>query len=340
MIPNYWYAILESKMVRQRPVGIRRMGQNLVLWRDANGKIICMSDRCPHRGAALSLGRIQSHPERGSCVECPYHGFQYDAEGHCALMPCNGKDARIPPGFEVKTFPARDAQGFIWIWWGEARSALPQLPRFKELPDNLAHTAVASQVWDVHYARIMESNFDVHHFPFVHRSINLGVGTLLDPYHVEVEGDLIRTWGQLRRDDGKSAEESPGWFFKVSVLFPQLTLLELTPKVRLLVVITPVDEERSWVAIRYHQDYVHLPLLGWLTSWLILMVEFKVLQEPQDLPMLRSLQPKHTGLSVNKLVAADAGSAHYLKRYEQLMPQAVEQNATAKTIPAESSFLV
>ncbi len=317
MIHNYWYAILESKKVKHKPVGIRRMGEALVLWRDANGNIICMLDRCPHRGAALSLGRVKSN-----CIECPYHGFQYNVIGQCNLIPCNGKNARIPPGFEVKTFPVREAQSFIWIWWGEERSPLPELPRFESLPTDLAHTAEASQVWDVNYARIMESNFDVHHLPFVHRSVSPGVGTSIDPYHVEVQGDVIRTWGQLRQDNGKSAEESPGWFFRITGIFPQLTLIELLPKLRLLVVVTPIDEDNSWVAIRYYQDYIRLPLLGWFVSWLILMVEFKVFQERQDLPVLRSLQPKYTGLGVNKLVAADGGSAQYLKRYEQSMLRA------------------
>jgi hypothetical protein len=168
----------------------------------------------------------------------------------------------------------------------------------------------------------MESNFDVHHLPFVHRSVTPGVGTPIDPYHAEVEGDLICTWGQLRQDNGKSAEESPGWFFRITVIFPQLTLIELSPKVRLLVVVTPIDEDNSWVAIRYYQDYIRLPLLGRLVAWLILMVEFKVFQEQQALPVLRSLKPKKVRLSTNKLVAADAGSVHYLKMSSDSIEQA------------------
>ena len=337
MVPNYWYAIIESSKIRHKPVGIKRMDTDLVLWRDANRKVICMVNRCPHRGAALSLGRV-----RDSCIECPYHGFQYNIEGQCTLIPCNGKNAKIPSGLEVKTFSVREARGFIWIWWGEERSLLPELPKFEQLPTNLAHTAEASQVWNVNYARIMESNFDVHHLPFVHRSVSPGVGTLIDPYQVEVQGDVISTWGQLRQDNGKSAEESPGWFFRITGIFPQLTLIELSSKVRLLVVVTPIDEDNSWVAIRYYQDYVKVPLLGRLVAWLILMVEFKIFQERQDLPVLRSLKPKYAKLRANKFVAADGGSAQYLKRYEQLMGQVIEQKRKAENIPAgkENSFLV
>lgn len=316
MIPNFWYAILESRKVRNKPVSIKRMGEDLVLWREPNGNLICMIDRCPHRGAALSLGRVNN-----GCIECPYHGFQYDAQGQCKLMPCNGKEAKIPPGFDVKTFPTCESQGFIWIWWGENRSQLPDLRWFEELPNSLIYTAQASQVWDVNYARIMESNFDIYHVPFVHRSLNFGFGTVVDSYHVEAKGDFICTWGRLRRDDGKSPEKSFGIPFKISAIFPQLTLIELTPKLRGIVLVTPIDEDNSWIAVRYYQDYVRVPLLGRFVAWLLLMVELKVVQEQQDLPILRSLKPKHTAIGVNRLVAADAGSAHYLKRWETLLHQ-------------------
>ncbi len=316
MIPNYWYAIIESSKIRHKPVGIKRMNINLVLWRDAKSKVICLVNRCPHRGAALSLGRVKD-----SCIECPYHGFQYNSEGKCTLIPCNGKNAPIPLGFELKTFSVREAQGFVWMWWGEERGVLPEIPKFEQLPTNLAHTAEASQEWPLNYARIMESNFDIHHLPFVHRSVSPGVGTLINPYHVEVQGDVINTWGRLRQDNGKSVEESPGWLFRITGIFPQLTLIELSPKLRLLVIVTPIDEDNSWVAIRYYQDYLKVPWLGRWLAWLILMIEFKVFQEPQDLPVLRSLQPKKAALKANKLVAADGGSAQYLKRYEQFIRQ-------------------
>ena len=77
MIPNLWYAILESSQVKPgQPVGVTRMGEKLVLWRDEKGQVTCMSDLCPHRGVALSIGKLV-----GECVECPFHGFQYDASG-------------------------------------------------------------------------------------------------------------------------------------------------------------------------------------------------------------------------------------------------------------------
>jgi phenylpropionate dioxygenase-like ring-hydroxylating dioxygenase large terminal subunit len=56
MIPNQWYAILESYEIKKgKVVGVTRMGENLVVWRDSQGFVSIMSDRCPHRGVALSV---------------------------------------------------------------------------------------------------------------------------------------------------------------------------------------------------------------------------------------------------------------------------------------------
>ena len=89
MIRNQWYAILESNEVKpSRPVGVTRMGEKLVLWRDDKGQIGCMADLCPHRGVALSTGKLV-----GGNVQCPFHGFEYDTSGRCTLIPASGKNA-------------------------------------------------------------------------------------------------------------------------------------------------------------------------------------------------------------------------------------------------------
>ena len=58
MIPNQWYPLLEARKLRRKPVGVTRMGEAFVLWRDGAGRAVCMRDRCPHRGVALSRGKV------------------------------------------------------------------------------------------------------------------------------------------------------------------------------------------------------------------------------------------------------------------------------------------
>ena len=76
MIPNQWYVVLSTSQVKQRPIGVTRMGEKLVFWRDAAGKVSCLRDRCVHRGVQLSKGKVlQGH------LQCPFHGFEYDPSG-------------------------------------------------------------------------------------------------------------------------------------------------------------------------------------------------------------------------------------------------------------------
>ena len=114
MIPNQWYVILESREVRAgQLVGVTRMGEKLVLWRDAQGKLACLGDHCPHRGAALSLGKCL-----GERVLCPFHGFEYDASGRCRVVPASGYQAPAPKIMQARAYPVREAHGFVYLWWG------------------------------------------------------------------------------------------------------------------------------------------------------------------------------------------------------------------------------
>ena len=91
-IPNQWYAILEADELKAgQPQGFRRLGVDMVGWRDAGGAPVVMEDRCAHRQIKLSLGKIVDN-----CIECPFHGFRYDTEGACQRIPANGINGPVP----------------------------------------------------------------------------------------------------------------------------------------------------------------------------------------------------------------------------------------------------
>ena len=113
MIRNQWYVVLESNEVRTRPIGITRLGENLVFWRDQAGVVSAAVDRCPHRGVALSVGKVLDGQ-----LQCPFHGFEFDASGKCTLIPANGRNGVIPNALQLNTYPTYEAHGLIWLWWG------------------------------------------------------------------------------------------------------------------------------------------------------------------------------------------------------------------------------
>ena len=115
MIPNQWYAILESNEIKLgKPVGVTRMGEKMVAWRNNKGDLSVMIDKCPHRGVALSVGKVVEE-----CIQCPFHGFEFDISGACVLVPALGRNAEPPKALHVRSFPVREAHGFVYIWWGE-----------------------------------------------------------------------------------------------------------------------------------------------------------------------------------------------------------------------------
>lgn len=103
MIPDLWYPIAISTDVNtKKPTSLRRLGMQLVLWRDMDGNVVVQDARCPHKGADLGDGRL-----KGNAVECPYHGFLFNSEGTCTLTPAMGRNARIPGSLKIRSYRYR-----------------------------------------------------------------------------------------------------------------------------------------------------------------------------------------------------------------------------------------
>src|SRR5579863_908172 len=78
-----WYVVAKSvEIARDKPLAVKALGRNLVLWRAADGKLHCLDDRCPHRGAPLSRGEIL-----GNDIACRYHGVTLDGTGKVLRVP-------------------------------------------------------------------------------------------------------------------------------------------------------------------------------------------------------------------------------------------------------------
>ncbi len=312
---DQWYPVFESRKLRRRPAALRRFGADLVLWRDAGGAAVCMPDRCPHRGASLAAGRV-----RDGELECPWHGMRFASGGACTLVPCSGRGARIPAGLEAPPLPVRERHGLVWLWWGERREALPDLPWFAELPADLSRTADCSFELPYAWDRMMETNLDLHHVPIAHRRSTPGVGTLLDPYEVRVEGDCVRSAGNLRKDDGRSVEESPGFAFRAAARLPGLVLLEFGEKLQLLVGTTPVEDERSWIFARYYQRYTGLPVLRKLVSWAAIQYDLRVVQR-EDWRVWSGLHERHFDRRAFRLIPADGMIIEFFRLLEHAQEQ-------------------
>jgi len=326
MIPNQWYVVLESKEVKKQPVGVTRMGEKLVFWRDSTGVVHCFRDYCVHRGAALSEGRITE-----DALVCPFHGLHYDSSGRCTLIPANGKDAPVPDRFRAHVYPTYEDHGFIWIWWGEARESLPPVSFFEDLDVSFAYATIHDP-WDAHYSRVIENQLDVMHLPFVHyNTIGRGNRTVVDGPGLEwVTPDLLFVYVYNRIDDGTPARKphevpvpDPRGDFKLELLMPNLWQNHISKDVRIVAAFVPVDCEHTLLYLRFYQKFFPIyPFNRWI-AWAAM--PFNRLIAHQDRRIVVTQEPKPSSLKSDEmLVPGDRAIVAYRRRRAELLAMARE----------------
>ena len=108
-LEKYWYIACRADDLRQRPRASRILGRRLVLFRDTGGRAVALEDRCLHRGAPLSQGRVCAGE-----LECPYHGWRYDGDGALRAIPAL---AELPPldRAHLARFPCVEQNGYVWV---------------------------------------------------------------------------------------------------------------------------------------------------------------------------------------------------------------------------------
>src|SRR5689334_21863381 len=112
---NGWYLAAWASEVGEQPLSRTILNEPIVLFRDANGKIGALEDRCCHRAAPLSMGAVVP-----GGLQCKYHGMVFAADGTCVSIP---GQRSIPPQARVVSYPLVQRQEFIWIWMGDPKRA-------------------------------------------------------------------------------------------------------------------------------------------------------------------------------------------------------------------------
>jgi phenylpropionate dioxygenase-like ring-hydroxylating dioxygenase large terminal subunit len=327
MIPNQWYVVMDSSQVKDRPVGVTRMGEKLVFWRDGAGKVSCLRDKCVHRGVRLSAGQVMDNGR----LQCPFHGFEYDPSGRVRVIPANGKNTPVPERFRVHSYPTHEAHGSIWIWWGERPPEDLKPPRFfDDIDDSFSYGKVYDP-WDAHYSRVIENQLDVVHLPFVHyNTIGRGNRTLVDGPVVEwVDDDRFFFYVYNRVDGGappRRPEEitpDPARDFRLGFIFPNLWQNYIGENVRILAAFVPVDEAHTILYLRFYQKFVRTPLLRDVANWLAMPFNLRIAH--QDRRVVVTQQPKPSSLKIGEqLIQGDRPIVEYRRRRQQLIEESVE----------------
>jgi phenylpropionate dioxygenase-like ring-hydroxylating dioxygenase large terminal subunit len=160
-LATHWYPVAFSHEVTSKPFAATLLDERVVVYRVSDGSVRAAKDICFHRGAPMSMGKIE-----GDEIVCAYHGLRYNAEGQCVCIPAHPKGA-ISPRLRLHTFGVQEAFGLVWVQLVPDETAcLPDMEEWGDpeyvqvLPNSVEMKASAG--------RQIEGFLDVSHFAFVH----------------------------------------------------------------------------------------------------------------------------------------------------------------------------
>lgn len=173
-----WHPVAQSSEVVDAPLSVQLLNEAVVLWRNVDGQAQAFVDRCPHRGARLSMGRVEN-----GHLECPYHGWQFSSGGQCIKVPAV-PDFTPPASQRVKAFEVQEAYGLVWVRLEAGDSQLPVFAA--ESDEHLRKVNCGPYDVAASAPRIIENFLDMSHFGFVHEGwLGSRDATAIAAYKVE-----------------------------------------------------------------------------------------------------------------------------------------------------------
>jgi phenylpropionate dioxygenase-like ring-hydroxylating dioxygenase large terminal subunit len=160
---NKWHPVLPSYKVQNELVGITRLSEKIVLWRDEKGNLSALEDRCPHRGARLSLGW-----NLGDNIACWYHGIELDGSGMIKCVPASKKSSMEGKKI-IKSYPVKEIEGAIFLYFGDQENPEPcDLTLPEELTSGEFSNFLCTAMWNCNYRYAIDNVMDPMHGAYLH----------------------------------------------------------------------------------------------------------------------------------------------------------------------------
>ncbi|MGH8229233.1 MAG: Rieske 2Fe-2S domain-containing protein, partial [Steroidobacteraceae bacterium] len=173
LMRRYWHPVGLSAKLKDLPVPVRILGEDLVLFRDRSGRPGLLYPRCMHRGTSLVYGRTE---DRG--IRCCYHGWLFDTQGHCLDQPCEPEGGRHRDATRQPWYPVEERYGFVFAYLGPPEKR-PVLPRY----DILENLGKGERFWWSYggFGSTGDETLGVVPYSWIHMNDNV-----MDPFHVQV----------------------------------------------------------------------------------------------------------------------------------------------------------
>lgn len=232
-VRKQWYAIaLSDDLPKAKagqvgaaaagPMSTSLLGDPLVLWRDLSGKAYCVADKCPHRSAPLSLGKVNGDTGH---VECIYHGWQIDGvSGKVVDIPAMLEDKTIPSNAKVQVYPLHEQDGVVYVWPGSAEDAVAAKPPRDStdsgtpLADPSSGFVMSQMCLDlpIDHALMIENLLDPAHVPFTHEG-TIGNRKKIERLQMTVTKTANGFRGSVKEGQGLPLDVSPCFTFALTV---------------------------------------------------------------------------------------------------------------------------
>jgi phenylpropionate dioxygenase-like ring-hydroxylating dioxygenase large terminal subunit len=185
---NAWYVAAWDRELGTAPLAVRLLGEDVVLYRRADGSVAALEDACPHRKLPLSMGRV-----KGELIECGYHGMSFDGDGRCVRVPGDG---RIPTGARVRAYPVAERYGLLWLWMGDPQRADPLMIYPVPHWDDPAWGLNRGDSMEIrcNYLYLTDNLLDPSHVSWVHPGSFGNAACEATPLQVTVSEDRVAVW--------------------------------------------------------------------------------------------------------------------------------------------------
>jgi phenylpropionate dioxygenase-like ring-hydroxylating dioxygenase large terminal subunit len=176
MFRRYWIPAGISREIPEPdspPVRVRLLGEDLVLFRDTNGRVGLVAEKCAHRRASLFFGRNE---ECG--LRCIYHGWKYDVDGNIVDTPAEPEASMIKHHVKHTAYPTHEVNGLILTYMGP-REKMPLIPNFAWLTLPQEHVTVGDKFWNENnWLQGVEGDCDSSHIDYLHRRAGMATRTV------------------------------------------------------------------------------------------------------------------------------------------------------------------
>ena len=308
-----WHPVGTLADLAGSPKAVVVLDEEIVIWQTPEGEFRAWADRCPHRGAKLSLGRVQDGQ-----LECAYHGWQFDGAGQCQLIPAL-PDFTPPAAHRACTFEACEAYGLLWVRLAPGHAAVPLFAA--ETDERLRKVNCGPYTVQSSAPRVVENFLDLAHFGFVHEGwLGSRDATAVPPYEVRATptGVLATGCKAVQPRSSVHATASAMVEYSYEVISPYGAVLTKVPEAgtaaieglreSIALFVCPVGPETSQVWIRMAMNDFDSPDHK--------LTDFQDTIFGQDKPVLESQRPKRLplGSGAELHCAADKMAVMY-RRY-------------------------